>query len=57
MKVTTTSDGASATWGDDAPSAGYHVQEALLSVTPGTKVTLDVNNATARLRWCETICC
>lgn len=57
VKVTTSSDGGSATWSDDTPSTGYHVQEALLSVTPGSKVTLNVNNATARLRWCETICC
>jgi hypothetical protein len=57
VKLTTTSDGASGTWSDTTPAVGYHVQEALLSVKPGTKVLLEVNNVTARLRWCERICC
>jgi hypothetical protein len=57
VTLTTTSEGASATWSDTAPAVGYHVREGLLSVTAGTKVTLTVNNATARLRWCERVCC
>ncbi len=50
-------DGTSSDWSDGAPATGYHVQEALLSAKPGTKLTLTVNNVTARLRWCEHVCC
>ena len=57
VTVNTTSDGVNATWSDDTPTVGYHVLEALLSVKPGTKVSITVNNATARLRWCERVCC
>jgi hypothetical protein len=58
VTLTTTSDGATATWSDTTPAVGYHVQEALLlSVKPGTKISLVVNNVTARLRWCEKVCC
>lgn len=57
VKVTTASEGSSATWSDDAPATGYTVRQAVLTVNPGTKVTLAVNNAMARLRWCETMCC
>jgi hypothetical protein len=57
VKVTVVSDGTSSTWSDDAPTTGYHVLESLLTVKQGSKVSLAVNNATARLRWCEAICC
>ena len=57
VKVTTTASGSSATWSDDAPAEGYTVRQAVLSAAPGTKVTLSVNNAFARLRWCELVCC
>jgi hypothetical protein len=57
VKVTTASGGSSATWSDDTPAEGYTVRQAVLSAAPGTKVTLAVNNATARLRWCELVCC
>ena len=50
-------DGTNSDWSDSAPSTGYHVQEALLSAKPGTKLTLAVNNVTARVRWCERVCC
>jgi hypothetical protein len=57
VKVTTASGGSSATWSDDAPATGYTVRQGVLTVSPGTKVTLAVTDAMARLRWCETICC
>lgn len=57
VKVTTTAAGSSATWSDDTPAEGYTVRQAVLSAAPGTKVTLAVNNAIARLRWCELVCC
>jgi hypothetical protein len=57
VKVVTASGGSSATWSDDAPVEGYTVRQAVLSAAPGTKVTVAVNNAIARLRWCELVCC
>ena len=57
VTLTTTTGGASAKWTDAAPAVGYFVHEALLSAKPGTKVTLEVNNVIARVRWCETVCC
>ena len=50
-------DGTTSDWSDTAPAAGYHVQEALITAKPGTKLTLAVNNVTARVRWCERVCC
>lgn len=49
--------GATSTWTDTGLSVGFHVQERFLGVKPGTKLSLAVNNVTARLRWCESICC
>lgn len=57
VKVTTAAGGSSATWSDDAPVEGYTVRQAVLSAAPGTKVTVSVNNAIARLRWCELVYC
>src|SRR5262245_10067789 len=54
VKLTLTSpDGTTSDWSDTSPSVGYHVQEGLLSAKAGTKLSLTVNNVTARLRWCE----
>jgi hypothetical protein len=52
-------DGTSSTWTDTGAGVGFHVQEKFLVVKPGTKLTLEVKDikVTARLRWCETICC
>lgn len=52
-------DGTSSTWTDTGAGVGFHVQEAFLAVAPGTKLTLEAKDikVTARLRWCETICC
>jgi hypothetical protein len=33
------------------------MKSGFMSVEPGTKVTLDATETTARLRWCETFCC
>lgn len=57
VTLTTISDGATATWSETSPAVGYRIQEGLLSVKAGTKVSLTVNNVTARLRWCERACC
>jgi hypothetical protein len=57
VKVTTVAGGSNATWSEATPAEGYTVREAVLSAVPGTKVTVAVNNAIARLRWCELVCC
>jgi hypothetical protein len=58
VKVTTTGpDGTSATWDVAAPTQGYHVEEAVLTVKAGTMVTLSITDLTARVRWCEKTCC
>lgn len=57
VKLTVTEDGATSTWSDTGIAEGYHVKEDFMSVEPGARVTLEVTDATARLRWCETICC
>ncbi len=57
VTVTTADGSSSATWSDATPPTGYTVRQAVLSAAPGTKVTLAVNNAMARLRWCELVCC
>lgn len=50
-------DGSSASWSSANNAAGYHFDEDVLSAVPGSQVTLTATDATARLRWCETICC
>ena len=57
VSLNTTSDGVNSTWSDDTPAVGYHVYEGLLSVKPGTKVSINATDLTARLRWCERVCC
>lgn len=57
VTVNTTADGVTSSWSDTATTVGHHVREALMSVKPGTKVTLESKTVTARLRWCETVCC
>lgn len=57
VKATATSGGSETVWSDTDPAAGFHVQEAVLTVQPGSTLTLEVANIMARLRWCETICC
>lgn len=38
-------------------SNGYHVKDDFATVPPGSKIEIEVNNCTARLRWCEIISC
>ncbi len=57
VKVTITTDGATSTWEETTIPDGYHVKSDFIAVAPGSKITLEVNEATARLRWCETLCC
>ena len=57
VTLTLLSNGQTTTWSDSNVAAGYHVQQQLSPMPPGTKVTLQASNALARLRWCETFCC
>jgi hypothetical protein len=57
ITVTTASNGTTSTWKETAPGSGYQVKGDFLNVQPGTTVTVDVTEAVARLRWCETFCC
>lgn len=50
-------DGSSASWSSADTTTGYHVDEDVLSAVPGSQVTLAATAVTARVRWCETICC
>lgn len=38
-------------------AAGYHIKDDFAAVKPGSKVKLEVNDCSARLRWCEVISC
>lgn len=50
-------DGSTSTWEEASPAPGYQVKRDLMSVNPGTRLRLEVTDAMARLRWCETLCC
>lgn len=51
------SDGTTSTWTESPIPTGYQVKSGFVTVQPGSKVTLSVTEATAKLRWCEMICC
>ena len=36
---------------------GYHVKESIITTYPGARLTVRVNNAIARVRWCEVFSC
>jgi hypothetical protein len=57
IKVTVVSGGSTSTWEETSPATTYQCKGDLMSVEPGTRLTLEASGATARLRWCETICC
>ncbi|HEX7552977.1 MAG TPA: hypothetical protein VF378_05450 [Geothrix sp.] len=41
----------------DPAGTPYQVKEGIITTKPGAKLTLVVNNATARVRWCEVFSC
>jgi hypothetical protein len=57
VTVTITFDGTTTTWSESAITAGYHVKGDLAGIEPGAIVQLEAVDATARLRWCEQLCC
>jgi hypothetical protein len=57
VEVSLKSNGTTTTWSATDVDPGYHVEEGFLPAPPGTRVTVTVTDASARLRWCERICC
>jgi hypothetical protein len=57
VKVTITSGGTTSTWTDTGIAPGYYHKHDFMSVEPGAKLTIEVTDAFARVRWCESICC
>lgn len=57
LKVSVTQAGTTTVTEVTPLADGYQVKENFLTVAPGATVTLDVVDCTARLRWCEIICC
>jgi hypothetical protein len=51
-------DGTTLIWAKtEQPGAGYRIKENIITTKPGATVTVDVVNATARVRWCEVFSC
>ncbi len=51
------STGSTSTFTETPPATGYQVKRHFMNIEPGTKVTINATDATARLRWCESFCC
>lgn len=57
VKVTITEAGSSSTWDITTIPDEYQIKENFSTVSPGAEVKLEVIDCTARLRWCEAVCC
>jgi hypothetical protein len=57
VTLTIVANGTTTTWSDTGIAAGYHVHHQLPAFPPGAKLTLQANDALARLRWCESYWC
>lgn len=57
VKVTITENGSSSTWDITTIPDEYQIKENFSTVSPGAEVKLEVVECTARLRWCEVVCC
>ena len=57
VKVTITESGQTTTWDLDTLPDEYQIKENFTTVSPGAEVLLEVTDCTARLRWCEIVCC
>jgi hypothetical protein len=56
VAVSIVKDGATTKWHDSGAKPGFH-HATLGPVAPGAKLSLNVTNLLARLRWCEPVCC
>jgi hypothetical protein len=54
--VVVDSEGCSLTW-HKVFQEGYHVKESIITTYPGARLGVQVNNAIARVRWCEVFSC
>jgi len=50
------SEGCSLVW-HKVFQEGYHVKESIITTYPGARLGVQVNNAVARVRWCEIFSC
>ena len=50
-------EGTLLTWEKRDILAGYHIKEGIITTNPGAILTITVNNAIARVRWCEIFRC
>ncbi len=57
LKVTITESGQTTTWDLATLPDEYQIKENFTTVAPGAEVLLEVTDCTARLRWCEVVCC
>ncbi len=57
VKVTVVQNGTSTTTTSSGLPEGYQMDGEFLTLDPGAKITVEVVDAIARLRWCETVCC
>ena len=57
VDVTITENGQTSTWNITTIPDEYQVKENFATVSPGAEIKLNVTDCTARLRWCEVICC
>ena len=57
IKVVITENGSSSTWDITTIPDEYQIKENFSTVSPGAQLALQVTDCTARLRWCEVICC
>lgn len=57
IQIELLSGGTTQSWSATDLEEGYHAEEAFLAADAGTRITLTVTDAVARLRWCERICC
>ncbi len=57
VKIVVTENGTSSTISRTGLPVGYEMDEGFLTVSAGAKVEIAANDAIARLRWCEVVCC
>jgi len=57
LKISITQSGSTSEFNIATIEDGYTVKENFSTVSPGAEIKMEVSNCTARLRWCEIICC
>ncbi len=57
LKISITESGSTSDFSIATIGDGYTIKENFANVSPGAIIKIDVISCTARLRWCEFICC